>query len=53
VEKTYAESEELARSGPGKNLHVTYDIARQFAGYSDKDGAGSSALAERIVSHIG
>src|SRR5205823_12707252 len=41
VEKTFAESEEVAHSGPGKKLHVTYDIARQFPGYSDKDGATS------------
>ena len=53
VEKTFAESEEIAHSGPGKKLHVTYDIARQFPGYSDKDGASSSAFAERIIHHIG
>ena len=52
VEKTFAESEEIAKSGPGKKLHVTYDIARQFPGYSDKDGATSSAFAERIIQHI-
>jgi len=53
LEKTFAESEEMARSGPGKKLHVTYDIARQFPGYSDKDGATSSQFAERIIQHIG
>jgi isocitrate dehydrogenase len=53
LEKTFAESEDMARSGPGKKLHVTYDIARQFAGYSDKDGATSSGFAERIIQHIG
>jgi isocitrate dehydrogenase len=53
VEKTFAESEEIARSAPGKKLHVTYDIARQFPGYSDKDGASSSEFAERIIYHIG
>jgi isocitrate dehydrogenase len=53
VEKTFAESEETARSGPGKKLHVTYDIARQFPGYTDKDGASTSAFAERIIQHIG
>lgn len=53
VEKTFAESEELARSGPGKKLHVTYDIARQFPGYTDKDGASSMAFAERIIQQIG
>jgi len=53
VEKTFAESEEIAHSGPGKKLHVTYDIARQFPGYSDKDGASSSAFGERIIHHIG
>src|SRR5262245_1114840 len=53
LEKTFAESEEMARSGPGKKLHVTYDIARQFPGYTDKDGATTSAFAERIIQHIG
>ncbi|HJZ91287.1 MAG TPA: NADP-dependent isocitrate dehydrogenase [Gemmataceae bacterium] len=53
VEKTFAESEEIAHSGPGKKLHVTYDIARQFPGYTDKDGASSSAFADRIIQHIG
>jgi isocitrate dehydrogenase len=53
IEKTFAESEEIARSGPGKKRHVTYDIARQFPGYSDKDGASSSAFAERVVQQIG
>ena len=53
VEKTFAESEETARSGPGKKLHVTYDIARQFLGYTDKDGASTGAFADRIIHHIG
>ena len=53
VEKTFAESEEIAHSGPGKKLHVTYDIARQFAGYTDKDGASSSDFADRVIQHIG
>jgi isocitrate dehydrogenase len=53
VEKTFAESEEIAHPGPGKKLHVTYDIARQFPGYSDKDGATGSAFADRIIHHIG
>ena len=53
VEKTFAESEEIAHSGAGKKLYVTYDIARQFPGYSDKDGATSSEFADRIIHHIG
>jgi isocitrate dehydrogenase len=53
VEKTFAESEEIAKSGPGKKLYVTYDIARQFPGYTDKDGATSTQFAERIIQHIG
>jgi isocitrate dehydrogenase len=53
VEKTFAESEEIAKSGPGKKLYVTYDIARQFPGYTDKDGASSTEFAERIIYHIG
>jgi isocitrate dehydrogenase len=53
VEKTFAESEEIAHAGPGKKLFVTYDIARQFPGYTDKDGATSSAFADRIIHHVG
>ena len=53
VEKTFAESEEIAHTGAGKKLYVTYDIARQFPGYSDKDGATSSEFADRIIHHIG
>src|SRR5262249_12845525 len=30
VTATFAESEQIAHSGPGKKLYVTYDIARQF-----------------------
>jgi len=53
VERTFAESEETAKSGPGKKLYVTYDIVRQFPGYTDKDGASSSEFADRIIHHIG
>jgi isocitrate dehydrogenase len=53
VERTFAESEEIAKSGPGKKLYVTYDIARQFPGYTDKDGASSTDFAGRIIQHIG
>jgi isocitrate dehydrogenase len=35
VEATFAESEEIAQKGPGGKLHVSYDIARQFAGYGE------------------
>lgn len=52
VEKTFAESEEIAKSGPGKKLYVTYDIARQFDGYTADDGASSSDFADRIIHHI-
>jgi isocitrate dehydrogenase len=49
VERTFAESEEIAKKGPGGKLHVTYDIARQFPGYGEKAGATSSDFADRIV----
>jgi isocitrate dehydrogenase len=52
VEATFAESDETARRGPGGKLHVTYDIARQFAGYGEKAGATSAAFADRIVHHL-
>ncbi len=52
VEATFAESEAVAQKGPGGQLHVTYDIARQFPGYGEKAGAPSSAFAERIIHHL-
>lgn len=51
VEATFAESEETAKK-PGGKLHVTYDIARQFAGYGAEAGATSAAFADRIVHHV-
>jgi isocitrate dehydrogenase len=52
VEATFAESEEIANRGPGGTLYVTYDIARQFAGYGAEAGATSSAFANRIIEHL-
>jgi isocitrate dehydrogenase len=52
VEATFAESEEIAKKGPGGKLYVTYDIARQFAGYGEKAGVSSSDFAERIIHHL-
>jgi isocitrate dehydrogenase len=51
LEATFAESEEVARK-PGGKLHVTYDIARQFAGYGAEAGATSAAFADRIIHHL-
>ena len=52
VEATFAESDEVARRGPGGKLYVTYDIARQLPGYSDKNGVSSADFAERIIHHV-
>jgi isocitrate dehydrogenase len=52
VEATFAESEATAQKGPGGKLYVTYDIARQFAGYGEKAGATSSEFADRIITHL-
>ena len=52
LEATFAESEEIANRGPGGKLYVTYDIARQFAGYSTEVGASSSEFADRVIYHI-
>jgi isocitrate dehydrogenase len=52
VEATFAESEAVAQKGPGGKLHVTYDIARQFAGYGAEAGATSAAFADRIIYHL-
>jgi isocitrate dehydrogenase len=53
LEATFAESEQTAAKGPGGKLHVTYDVARQFAGYGAEAGATSAAFADRIITHIG
>jgi isocitrate dehydrogenase len=53
LEQTFAESEEIAAKGPGQRLYVTYDIARQFAGYGPEAGASSSDFADRIIHHMG
>jgi isocitrate dehydrogenase len=52
VEATFAESEQIAHKGPGGKLYVTYDVARQFPGYSEKSGASSSEFADRIIHHL-
>jgi isocitrate dehydrogenase len=52
VEATFAESEAVAKKGPGGKLHVTYDIARQFAGYGAEAGVTSSEFADRVIHHL-
>jgi isocitrate dehydrogenase len=52
LEATLAESEEIAKKGPGGKLYVTYDIARQFAGYGEKAGVSSSEFVDRIIQHL-
>ena len=52
LEATFAESETTANRGSGGKLHVTYDIARQFAGYGAEAGAASADFAARIIHHL-
>lgn len=52
LEATLAESEATAAKGPGGKLYVTYDIARQFAGYGAEAGAPCSEFADRIIHHL-
>jgi isocitrate dehydrogenase len=52
LEATFAESEQIATRGPGGQLFVTYDIARQVPGYGPEAGATSAAFAERIIHHL-
>jgi isocitrate dehydrogenase len=52
VEATFAEADETAKKGPGGKLYVTYDIARQFAGYGEQAGASSMAFAERVIENL-
>ena len=49
VEKTFAESDAVAKKGPGGKLHVTYDIARQFPGYGESAGVASSEFTDRLI----
>jgi isocitrate dehydrogenase len=52
LEATFVEAEETAKKGPGGKLYVTYDIARQYAGYGAEAAASSSAFADRIIHHL-
>src|SRR5262249_14003012 len=52
LEATFAESETTANRGPGGKLYITYDIARQFAGYGAEAGATSAEFADRIIHHL-
>ncbi len=52
LDATFAESETIAAKGPGQRLYVTYDIARQFPGYSADSAASSSDFANRIIYHL-
>src|SRR5438874_2836552 len=52
VEATFAESDAIARRGPGGKLYVTYDIARQLPGYGAEAGATSAEFADRIIYHL-
>ena len=52
VEATFAEADATAKAGPGGQLHVTYDIARQFPGYGEQAGASSMQFADRVISKL-
>ncbi len=52
VEATFTEADDTAKKGPGGKLHVTYDIARQLPGYTDKDAVSSMGFADRIIHHL-
>jgi isocitrate dehydrogenase len=52
VEATFSEADNTAKKGPGGKLHVTYDIARQLPGYTDKDAVSSMGFADRIIHHL-
>ena len=52
IARTIEESASEASQGPGRRLYVTYDLARQYSGYSEEDGAPSSLYADRIIYHM-
>jgi len=52
IAETIKESAEAAKSGPGKEMYLTYDLVRQFPGYSAKEGAKATKFTDRIIHHI-
>jgi isocitrate dehydrogenase len=52
INATIGESVDAAARGAGQKLYVTYDIARQFESYGEKDGCKASEFGERIVRNM-
>jgi isocitrate dehydrogenase len=52
IAATIRESADRAQEGPGKEMFLTYDLVRQFPGYSAKEGAKASKFTDRIIHHI-
>ncbi len=52
VARTIEESANEAMQGSGKTLYLTYDLVRQYPGYTEEDGAPSSLYADRIIYHM-
>ncbi|MEP0813356.1 MAG: isocitrate dehydrogenase (NADP(+)) [bacterium] len=52
IGETIRESADAAARGEWDKLFVTYDIARQFEGGSEKYGVKASKFGERIIEHL-
>ncbi len=52
IARTIEESAIEASQGPGRRLYLTYDLVRQYPGYTEEDGAPASLYADRIIYHI-
>jgi len=51
IAKTIIEAANLVKENK-KPLPVTYDLARQFKGYTDKDGVKSSEFADKVIENM-
>ena len=52
LEKTLSESDAIAKAGPGGQLYVTYDIARQYPDYGEAKAAPASVFTQRLIHHL-
>lgn len=52
IARTIEESANEATQGPGRRLYITYDLVRQYPGYTEEEGAASSLYTDRIIYHM-
>jgi isocitrate dehydrogenase len=52
IARTIEESATEASQGPGRRLYLTYDLVRQYPGYTEEDAAPSSLYTDRIIYYM-